>query len=107
MRVAVEQWALPMDGHQLRIAQAGLRADQPDLVEGQTGLHANREGAGNDLEVEPALISRRDLIEAVIAVGQYAGEDVQAPGRALRVRLGADLLGQVQLLDERDEVGPV
>ncbi len=42
-----------------------------------------------------------------MAVGDHAGEDVEPPGRALRVRLRADVLGQGQLLDQRHQVGTV
>jgi hypothetical protein len=43
----------------------------------------------------------------VVAVGDHAGEHVETPGRALRVCLRPHVLRQGQLLDQRDQVGPV
>jgi hypothetical protein len=43
----------------------------------------------------------------VVAVGDDPGEDIEAPGRALRVGLGPHVVGQRQLLDQRHQVGPV
>ena len=70
-------------------------------------LHLDREGARHDLQVELAAVAGADLVEAVVAVGDHPGEDVEPAGRALRVRLGAHVLGQRQLLDQRHQVGPV
>ena len=43
----------------------------------------------------------------MVAVGEHPGEDVEAAGRALRVGLGADVVGQRQLLQQRHQVGAV
>ncbi len=64
---------------------------QPHLVECEAGLDADRERARDDLQVELAVVAGGDLVEAVVAVGEHAREHVQAPGRALRVGLRADL----------------
>jgi hypothetical protein len=53
------------------------------------------------------VVAGPNLVEAVVAVGQHPGEDVEAAGRALRVRLGANVIGQGELLDQGDEVGTV
>ncbi len=96
-----------MQLEQLAVGEATVAVDQPDLVEPQPGLHADRERARNDLEVQPAAIAGGDLVEAVAAVGQHPREHVEAPGRALGVGLRADLLGEPQLLEQRHEIGPV
>ena len=70
-------------------------------------LHLDRERARDDLQVELAAVAGADVVEAVVAVGDHPGEDVEPPGRALRVRLRPHVLGQVQLLDQRHQVGPV
>src|SRR5205807_5099306 len=48
-----------------------------------------------------------DLVEALPAVGDQPGEDVDSSRRALRVRLAADVVRKVEAFDERDEVRPV
>ena len=53
------------------------------------------------------MVAGADVVEAVVAVGDDAGEDVEAAGRALRVGLGAHVVGQRQLLDQRHQVGAV
>ena len=53
------------------------------------------------------MVAGADLVEAVVAVGEHPGEDVEPAGRALRVGLGAHVVGQRQLLDQRHQVGTV
>jgi hypothetical protein len=60
---------------------------------------------GDDLEVELSVVAGRDLVEAVVAIGEHAREHVEPARRALRVCLGAHPLRQAQLLDQRDQVG--
>src|ERR1039458_2922714 len=43
----------------------------------------------------------------MVAIGDHSGEHVQAAGRALGVGLRANLRGEMELLDQRDEVGTV
>ena len=73
---------------------------QPQLVERETRMHLDRERARDDLEVQPPAVARTDLVESVAVVGEQAGEHVDAPGGALRVRLAADLRRQVELLEQ-------
>ena len=97
LAVEVQQRRAGVQLEHLGVVQATLAGHQANLVEREPGLHPDREGARHDLEVEPAVVARRDLVEAVAAVAQHAGEHVQAPGRALRVGLRADLGRQRQL----------
>ena len=107
MRVEVEQRELVLQGADLRVGEPHVAAREAQLVEREPGLDLDREGARHDLEVELAAVAGADLVEAVVAVGEHAGEDVEPPGRALRVGLGAHVLGQRQLLDQRHQVGTV
>ena len=107
VRVEVEQRELVLQGADLVVAEAHVAARQAQLVEREAGLDLDRERARDDLEVEPAAVAGADLVEAVVAVGDHPGEDVEPAGRALRVRLGADVIGQRQLLDQRHQVGAV
>ena len=79
-----------MDGAHLVVAQPGIAGEQPELVQGEPGLHLDRERARDDLEVELPAVAVGDLVEGRVAVGDHPGEDVEAAGRALRVRLRAD-----------------
>src|SRR5205814_7952683 len=72
-----------------------------------TRAHADRERARDDLQVQPALIAGGDLVEAVTAIREYAREDVEAPGRALGVGASSHPWWQAEVLDQRDQVGPV
>ena len=53
------------------------------------------------------MVAGPHVVEAVVAIGDHPGEDVEPAGRALRVRLGANVVGQRQLLDQRHQVGTV
>ena len=80
----------------LLVAQPRVAGEQPQLVEGEAGPDVDRERARDDLEVELAVVAVGDLVEAVVAVGDHAREDVEAAGRALRVGLRADLRRQAR-----------
>ena len=105
--VEVEQRELVLQGADLGVGETHVAARQAQLVEREAGLHLDREGARHDLQVELAAIAGADLVEAVVAVGEHPGEDVEPAGRALRVGLGPHVLGQRQLLDQRHQVGAV
>jgi hypothetical protein len=51
--------------------------------------------------------SRPDLVEPVSPVGDHPGEHVEPAGGALRVGPAPDVVGEVELLEQRDQVGPV
>ena len=72
------------------VAQPRVGGHQAHLVEREPRLDADRERARDDLQVQLAVVAGGDLVEAVAAVGEHTREHVQAPGRALRVGLGAD-----------------
>ena len=107
LRVEVEQRELVLQGADLGVAEAHLAARQAQLVEREAAAHLDREGARHHLQVELAAVAGADLVEAVVAIGEHPGEDVEAAGRALRVRLGAHVVGQRQLLQQRHQVGTV
>jgi hypothetical protein len=52
-------------------------------------------------------VTRRDLVEPMTLIGQQAREHVDAPRRALRVRLAAELRGELELFDEGDQIRAV
>ena len=83
----------------LRVAPA-----EADLVEAAAAARLDAEAARRDLGVEPALVAARDVVEDLAAVGDEAREDVEPPGRALRVRDGGDDLRELQVLDELDDI---
>ena len=75
---------------------AGRRRGPGAAGSARARLHLDRERARHDLQVELPVVAGGDLVEAVVAVGDHPGEDVEAAGRALRVGLGADLVGQAR-----------
>jgi hypothetical protein len=97
----------PSESEQLAVVQAPVAVGETHLVEREPRLHADRECAWDDLEVELPVVAGRDLIEAVVAIGEHAREHVEPSRRALRIGLGPHVLGQAQLLNQRDQVGPV
>ena len=107
MGVEVEQRELGLEAAHVVVAEAGVPAGQPQLVEREPGLHLDREGAGHHLQVELPPVAGPDLVEAVVAVGDHPGEDVEAAGRALRDWFWPAPPGQRQLLDQRHQVGAV
>ena len=91
----------------LLVCQPGASQRQPQLVERQPLLHANGERQRHDLEVQAPPIPRPDLVEPEALIADDPREHVQPAGRALRVGLPAHVSGELQLLDEWDQVGPV
>jgi len=65
------------------VADARRRRLEPNLVERQQLLDFDRERARYDLEVELAVVAGADLVEAIVAVGEDAREDIEPAGRAL------------------------
>ncbi len=102
-----EQGKLFVDGDQLLVAQTRVALAEAHLVEREALLDADRERARHHLQVELAVVAGGDFVETMATVGDHTCEHVQTPGRALGVGLGANLLGQVQLLDQRHQIGPV
>ncbi len=77
---------------------------QAQLVECQVLADADGERERHDLQEEGAVIPRRHFVEPVAVVGDDPGEDVDAPGRALRVGLPAQPGRQIEALLELDQV---
>ena len=69
---------------------------ETDLREPRALAQQHRKGFWTDLGIERAVITGADHVEAAGAVGDHAGENVEPPGRALRVGGGHDLRRQGQ-----------
>ena len=82
----------------------GVAPAEADLVEPAAAAGLDAEAARRNLGVEPALVAAGDVVEDLAAVGDEAREDVEPPGRALRVGDRGDDLRQMQVLDELDDV---
>ncbi len=105
--VAEEQRVRSVLLEQLGVAEGRPPDDESQLVERQSFLDCDREGQGNDLEVEAAVVAVGDLVEAIAAVGDDASEHVEASGRALRVGLASHAFGQRKALHQRDQIRAV
>ena len=71
------------------------------------GSHRDGKRAGNNFGVEFALVSWRHAVELGAVIGDQAGENVEASGRALRIRLPGNIFRQVQLFDQRNDVDAI
>jgi len=94
-------------GPQVVVGELGAADRQPQLVQGQVLPDPDGEREGDNLEVEAALVTVADLVEAVAAVGDDPGEDVEPARRALGVGLAPHPGRQGQALLEGDQVRPV
>ena len=112
VEVAVDQHGAAVQLAQLAVRQHGesvlvvlrIAAPEPDLVESAAAPRLDAEAARRDLGIEPALVAARDVVEDLAPVRDEPREDVEPAGRALRVRHGGDDLGQVQMLDQLDDI---
>ncbi len=104
MRLAVHQAVAGVEGAQGAVVEHGVAAAEADLVEAHAGADEDRERAGRDLGVERAGVAGLDAVEFGAAVGDQAGEEVEAAGGALGVGDGGDVAGKGEALDERDDV---
>ena len=107
LAVAEQQGLAPVEVAQVVVGELGAADGEAELVEAQVLAHPDGEGQRHDLEVEVAGVTRGHLVEAVAAVGDDPGEDVEAAGRALGVGLAGHARRQGQALLQRDEVRPV
>ena len=89
---------------QLGFRQQRIAGAEADLRQPRAGAHDDREGARADLEIERPVIAGGDLVELVAAIGHHAGEDVEPPGRALRVGRGGNVGRQRQAFQQRHDV---
>ena len=69
-------------------AEQRLADAETDLRQARAAAHDDREGARADFEIERAGIACRDLVEFLGVIGDDAGEDIEAAGRALRIGRG-------------------
>ena len=88
----------------LVVAEPGSAHGEAELVERQILFHPHGERQRHDLEVERTVIARRDLVEAVAVIGDDACEHVDAPRRALGVRLAPQARWEIEALLEFDQV---
>ena len=89
----------------LVVAEPRAAHGEAQLVERQVLSDPDGERQRHHLEVERAVVARRDLVEAVAVIGDHAGEDVDAAGRALRVGLAAQPGREIESLLELNQVG--
>ena len=79
-------------------------AAKPDLIQTRAVADLDREGARTNLGEERTRIALLDRIETLLAVGDQAGEDVEAAGRAFRIGKAGDGRAELELLDQRHEI---
>jgi hypothetical protein len=70
------------------VAQADLALAQAQLRQPRSGPDENREGARRNFGIKRAGIPRPNGIEFLAAVGDHAGEHIDAAGGALRIGRG-------------------
>ena len=93
----------------MQVVQFGFRQQriagaEADLRQARTGAHDDREGARADFQIERTIVAGGDLVELVAAIGHDAGEDVEPPGRALRIGRGGNVCRQRQAFEQRHDV---
>ena len=99
-KAPVADAARPLVGVEL-LADA---AQESDLVQPRAVADLDGEGARANLGEERTGIAFLHAVETVLAVGDQAGEHVEAAGRAFRVGEGGDGRAQLELLDQRHEI---
>ena len=82
--------------------RAGAEAD---LRQARAGAREDGKGARRDLGIERALIAFRHGVEGLGVIGDDAGEDVEAAGRALRVGGGGDVGREIEAFEQRHDIG--
>ena len=97
----------PVGGAQVLVGAQRVCAFEAQLRQAVALADDDRERAGDDLEPELSVVAGGYPVERVAVVGEDAGEDVEASGGALRVRLAAQRLGEVQHLLQADQVDAV
>ncbi len=83
-----------------------LRVQPPeaDLIEFRSLSHADAKAARRDLGVKRPLIGARDAVEDVRAVGDEAGENIEASGRAFRIGERRYAVGKMEMFEEGDDI---
>ncbi len=88
----------------LLLRQQGMAEAEADLRQARAAAHDDGKGARADFEIERADIAGGDLVEFLGAIGDDAGEDVEAAGGAFRIGGGRHALGQRQAFHQRHDV---
>jgi hypothetical protein len=99
-----DQLFAPIEFDQGKIAGGGCSEPKAYLAQARAFAHDHRKGLRADLGVKRSSIAGGDLIEGSNAVGNDAGEDVEASGRAFRIGGGPQAVGQRHALEQRRDV---
>ena len=70
----------------------GGALDEADLAQLHSSANADGECPGNDFGVELAFVTGGSAIEFDAVIGDQAGENVEAAGRAFRIRLAGNVV---------------
>src|SRR5439155_1315897 len=81
-----------------------IAAHEPELIQPRSRVDHDAERPWGNLQVQRPPVARRNALESVAVVGDEPGEDVQAPGRALRVRFSQDVGRKIQVFQQGNEV---
>src|SRR5580765_1599291 len=103
-RDRVDQLMFLLEPLERLVAGGRTAAPDPDLVQARAFAHQHAEGTRRYFHVQRPVVTLAHAIELGAVVGDEAREDVQAPGRALRVAQGRGALLQLETLEQRDDV---
>ncbi len=104
MGIVVDQPFAAVECRQRGVVEPRLAAAKAHLGQPRAGADQDREGARAHLDVERPPVTGRDNVEFLGAVGDDAGEDVEAAGGRLRVGRGGKVFRQLQAFHQRDDV---
>jgi len=79
------------------VVEPGLAAAKTDLRQARARAREDGKGARRDFRKQGAVITGLDRVEGAGAVGDDAGENVDASGRAFRIGGGGDVVRQARL----------
>ena len=85
----------------------GVAGAEAHLREPRALAQQHRKSLRADLGIERAVIAGADHVEAPRAVRDHAGEDVEPPGRTLRIGGGDDLRRQRETFQQRHDVDAI
>ena len=86
------------------MAQHAAAREEDRLVEADTGLGDDIETVRDQLEPQFAGITAGDTVVTRTAVGQHAGGQIDAPGRAFAIGIGFEMTGQAQPFVEQHQI---
>ena len=102
--VGIDQPLAIMQRTQSGGVEQRVAATKADLRQPRALPHQHRKSARRDFGIERAFVARRDLIEAVRAIGDNAGEHVEPAGRAFRIGGGGNIGRQRQAFHQRHDM---